>query len=160
MCCDIVFCPRTKVEKLCISEYALLLHFLYICLNCTVTIVAFWELLQVRTFNYRPMFWFKGPISICADHNPGFLFTSMFNVYILARKSVPEVEEEDLDETEKQFKIQSLPSHLQLLHALLQVRYSSVIKSACLLHALHISLYCLTRPIRDYIEVQQNVSSK
>ena len=84
----------------------------------------------------------------------------MFDVCILARKLVPEVEEEDLDETEKEFKIQSLPSHLQLLHALLQVRYSSVIKSACLLHALHISLYCLTRPIRDYIEVQQNVSSK
>ena len=69
----------------------------------------------------------------------------MFNVYILARKSVPEVEEEDLDETEKQFKIQSLPSHLQLLHALLQVRYSSVIKLACLLHVLHISLYYLSR---------------
>ena len=60
----------------------------------------------------------------------------MFGVCILARKSVPEVEEEDLDETEKQFKIQSLPSHLQLLHALLQVRYSFVVKLTCILHVM------------------------
>ena len=80
----------------------------------------------------------------------------MFDVYILARKSVPEVEEEDLDETEKQFKIQSLPSHLQLLHALLQVRYSSVIKLACLLHVLHIFVIFVNRiTIRNCIEINK-----
>ena len=44
---------------------------------------------------------------------------------IVGRKSVPDVEEEDLDRTEKQFNIQSLPAHLQLLHALLQVIQST-----------------------------------
>ena len=86
----------------------------------------------------------------------------MFDVCLLARKPVPEVEEENLDETEKQFKIQSLPSHLQLLHALLQVRYSSVIKLAlsiaCTAHKS--SLFVKSITIRDCIEVQYNVSSK
>lgn len=41
--------------------------------------------------------------------------------FISGQKPVPDLEEENLEETEKQFNIQSLPAHLQLLLSLLQV---------------------------------------
>ena len=49
------------------------------------------------------------------------IFTQQPDFFISGQKAVPDVEEEDLEETEKQLNIQSLPAHLQLLLSLLQV---------------------------------------